>query len=80
MRRPKINSLYNLIDFYKDIINIEKKPINKSPLNSNAWLSGFIEADASFQVRTTLSGNYLKFECKLEICQRRIDHKGFSNL
>lgn len=80
MRTPKINSLYNLIDFYKDRINIDKKPINKSPLNSNAWLSGFIEADASFQVRTTINGKYPKFECKLEICQRRIDHKGFSNL
>ena len=80
MRTPKINSLYNLIDFYKDKIKIEKKPINKSPLNSNAWLSGFIEADASFQVRTTINGKYPKYECKLEICQRRIDHKGFSNL
>jgi LAGLIDADG endonuclease len=80
MRTPKINSLYNLIDFYKDRISIEKKLINKSPLNSNAWLSGFIEADASFQVRTTLNGKYQKFECKLEICQRRLDHKGFSSL
>lgn len=80
MRTPKVYSLYNLIDFYKETINIEKKPINKSPLNSNPWLSGFIEADGSFQVRSTLNGKNSKFECKLEICQRRIDHKGFSNL
>jgi len=43
-------------------------------------LSGFIEADASFQVRTTLSGKYPKLECKLEICQRQRDHNGNSNL
>jgi hypothetical protein len=35
MRTPKINSLYNLIDFYQDRINIEKKPINKSSLMSS---------------------------------------------
>jgi hypothetical protein len=47
---------------------------------SSPWLSGFIEADGSFQVRTTLTGKYPKYECKLEISQRRIDHKGFNNL
>nr|GEV05605.1 cytochrome oxidase subunit 1, mitochondrial [Tanacetum cinerariifolium] len=36
---------------------IEKHPVSIESLDSNPWLSGFIEADASFQVRTTLSGN-----------------------
>jgi len=80
MRTPKRYSLYNLIDFYQDKINIEKKPIDNSPIDSNPWLAGFLEADSSFQVRTTLTGRYPKFECKLEISQRQIDHKGFSNL
>ena len=80
MRTPKIHSLYNLIYFYQNRINIEKKPLNCSPITTNPWLSGFIEADGSFQVRATLTGKYPKFECKLEISQRRIDHKGFSNL
>lgn len=84
MRTPKIYSLYNLIDFYQTInkINIDKKPINNSSIDSNPWLSGFIEADGSFQVRTTITKNskYSKFECKIEISQRQIDHKGFSNL
>lgn len=79
MRTPKINSLYKLIDFYQGNINIEKKPLNVKPLESDAWLSGFIEADGSFQVRSTLSGKYPKFECKLEISQRQTDHRGFSN-
>lgn len=78
MRTPKIHSLYRLIDFYEDKINIYKKPLDNSPLESNGWLSGFLEANGSFQVRTT-SGKYPKLECKLEISQRQIDHKGFSN-
>ena len=47
---------------------------------SKWWLLGFIEADGSFQVISTTSGKYPKFECKLEISQIRVDHRGFSNL
>lgn len=82
MRTPKIESLYNLIDWLNSTkdASFVKKPLNNSPLTSNAWLSGFIEADGSFQVRTTLSGKYPKLECKLEITQRQRDHRGSSNL
>ena len=82
MRTPKIHSLNALIDFFNRTkeTSIEKHPVSMEYLDSNPWLSGFIEADASFQVRTTLSGLYPKFECKLEITQRRQDHKGFDNL
>lgn len=82
MRTPKIYSLNALIDFFNETkgTSIEKYFVSTEPLNSNPWLSGFIEADASFQVRTTLSGKYSKFECKLEISQRRQDHKGYDNL
>uniref|UniRef100_UPI0030011EF3 LAGLIDADG endonuclease n=1 Tax=Fomes fomentarius TaxID=40442 RepID=UPI0030011EF3 len=82
MRTPKIHSLNALIDFLNQTkgTSIEKRPVNKESLDSNPWLSGFIEADASFQVRTTLSGKYPKLECKLEISQRREDHKGYDNL
>lgn len=69
MRTPKIHSLYKLIDWLNNSkkTHLIKKPLNDSPLTSNAWLSGFMEADSSFQVRTTLSGKYPKLECKLEI-------------
>ena len=82
MRTPKIHSLNTLINFLNQTkgTNIEKYPVSIEPLSSNPWLSGFIEADASFQVRTTLSGKYPKLECKLEISQRREDHKGYDNL
>jgi len=46
MRTPKIYSLYNLIDFlnlkFKEN-NISTKPLNDSPLDSNAWLSGLLK-------------------------------------
>ena len=82
MRTPKIYSLNALIDFLNTTkgTNIEKYSVSIDSLDSNPWLSGFIEADASFQVRTTLSGKYSKLECKLEITQRRIDHKGYDNI
>jgi len=82
MRTPKIYSLNALIDFLNKTkgTSIEKYSVAIEPLDSNPWLSGFIEADASFQVRTTLSGKYPKLECKLEISQRRIDHKGYDNI
>lgn len=82
MRTPKIHSLYKLIDWLNNSkkTNFVKKPLNDSPLTSNAWLSGFMEADGSFQVRTTLSGKYPKSECKFEISQRQLDHNGKSNL
>ena len=82
MRTPKIHSLYKLIEWLNNSKNtyFVKKPLNNSPLASNAWLSGFLEADGSFQVRTTLSGKYPRSECKLEISQRQTDHNGNSNL
>ena len=85
MRTPKIYSLNTLIDFLNKTkgTSIEKYSVSREPLESNSWLAGFIEADASFQVRTTIaphSGKYPKFECKLEISQRRLDHNGYDNI
>jgi len=83
MKTPKINSLYNLIDWlnfkFKEIY-IYKKPLNENPLDSNAWLSGYIEAEGQFSVRTTISSKNPKVECKFELSQRQIDHKGNNNL
>ena len=62
MRTPKIHSLNALIDFLNNTkgTSIEKDCVVIGPLDSNSRLSGFIEADSSFQVRTTLSGKYPK--------------------
>ena len=82
MRTPKIYALYNLIDWLNlrfEEINIPKKSLNNSPLDSNAWLSGFIEADGHFSVRTTTS-KYPRVECKFELSQRQNDHNDRNNL
>jgi hypothetical protein len=84
MRTPKISSLYALIDWCntKDPnIKIDKKHLDQSSLESNCWLSGFIEADGHFNIRATKNSEYYpKVECKFEICQRQIDYKGHGNI
>lgn len=82
MRTPKIHALWKLIDWLnlKNDLNILKKPLNTSSLDSDAWLSGFIEADGHFAVRTTTSSNYSKVECKFELVQSQKDHNDRSNL
>jgi hypothetical protein len=85
MRTPKIYALNNLIDWlnYRKGgagINIPKKSLNNSSLDSNAWLSGFIEADGHFSVRTKTISSYPRVECKFELSQRQIDHNGRNNL
>nr|QTG38655.1 hypothetical protein [Ganoderma sp. TQC-2021a] len=83
MRTPKIYALYNLIDWLNlkfEEINNPKKYLNNSQLDSNAWLSGFIEADGHFSVRTTTTPKYSRVECKFELSQRQNDHNSRSNL
>ena len=82
MRTPKINSLFKLIDWLNKKIpnlNFTKLPLNSKTLEDNAWLSGMIESDGHFSVRTTLTGKYPKIECKFELSQRQKDQQGFSN-
>jgi len=83
MRTPKIYALNNLIDWLNikfEGINIPKKPLNNNPLDSNAWLSGFIEADGHFSIRTTTTSKYPRVECKFELSQSQMDHRGNNNL
>lgn len=88
LRTPKYYTLMELIDWInsknRDIssghyIQINKKGFDTSPLNSNAWTSGFIESDGHFSVRTTLNSKYTKLECKLEITQRQVDQNNHNN-
>ena len=82
MKTPKIHSLYKLIDWLNNKnpqLNLSKLPLNTLLLNKNAWLSGFIESDGHFSVRTSFTGKYPKIECKFELSQRQKDHLGNSN-
>lgn len=85
MRTPKIYSLYNLIDWLNinnSNLNLTKLPLNNYSLKNDAWLSGFIESEGHFSVRTTqasMINKYPKIECKFELSQRKKDHLGNSN-
>lgn len=50
MRTPKIEALHRLIMWYnaKYGSNIPLLPLNETPLQSNSWLSGFLDADCGF--------------------------------
>lgn len=76
MRTPKIYALSKLIDFLNSHYdcNLLKLPLNFQPLESSAWLSGFIDADGHFSIRTTNLGKYpARIECKFELVQRQVD-------
>jgi LAGLIDADG endonuclease/Cytochrome C and Quinol oxidase polypeptide I len=78
LRTPKINQLFNLIDWLNNnhSSNIKKLPVNNKPLRDNSWLSGFIDADGSFSVQHTKVENNAKkrkVSCRLRIEQRMLD-------
>ena len=71
MKTNKIEVLHRLIDWFNEYrdTTFEKKGFNTDSLISSAWLSGFIEADGHFSIRSTESGKYPKIECKFELTQ-----------
>jgi hypothetical protein len=77
MRTSKIHFLYDLIDWYnnKYSLNIIKKPLDASPINSNSWLSGFIEVDGSFSIFINKKSIRIRFS----ITQTSKNKMGFSN-
>jgi hypothetical protein len=75
MRTSKINTLYKLIDWLNKNENLIKKPLDTSSLNSNAWLSGFIEADGSFSVFLNKKSIRLRFS----LTQTSVNKFGNSN-
>jgi LAGLIDADG endonuclease/Cytochrome C and Quinol oxidase polypeptide I len=84
MRTPKIYSLHELIDWLNkkfEKINLIKRGLNKDYIECDAWLSGFIEADGHFSLRSSVISKlkYPKVECKFELVQSQYNHKGISN-
>jgi hypothetical protein len=49
-------------------MDIKKLPLNESPILSDYWLSGFIDADGSFYIRNSLK----QIICKFSLEQRMI--------
>lgn len=50
MRTPKIEALHRMINWYNlnYDVNLKLLNIDNSPILSNSWLSGFLDADGSF--------------------------------
>lgn len=69
-RTPKIQQLYLLIDWMNKNhgTSIDKLPLDNSPLYTNAWLAGFIDADGGFYIRFSLK----QLICKFHLEQRQI--------
>lgn len=83
LRTPKIKDYKKLIGYLnrkKPNLNMKAKPMDTSPLGTNAWLSGFIDADGSFQIRTSLSGKQNRLGLSFELSQARVNHDGHSTL
>lgn len=77
LRTPKIWQLEALINWLNKNhnTNILLLPLCESSLLSDAWLSGFVDADGSFSVQYTKKENALKrkISCRLRIEQRMFD-------
>jgi len=71
-RTPKIHQLCLLIDWInnKYNLNFEKLALDITPLSSNAWLAGFIEADGNFYIRYPLDKNLPS--CRFSLEQRMV--------
>ncbi len=83
IRTPKIMDLNILINYLKQKspnVQLIAYPLDNSALSLNAWLTGFIEADGSFQVRTSLNSKLLRLGVSFELTQSRINHDGLSKL
>lgn len=79
MRTPKWFAFSELITWLNErdsSLQLITLPIDSSSLISNSWLSGFIEADGSFQVRTSLQSRRSRLGCSLEITQARTAKNG----
>ena len=79
LRTPKINAFYDMIDFLKlKGVNFEKLPLDTSPINSNAWFAGYIDADGHFAIKGFTENPKSHLGIQFYLSQRRTDKSGES--
>ena len=79
LRTPKINSLYEMIDFLNAKgDNILKLPLDTSGLSSNGWLAGFIDADGHFAIKGFTANPKSHLAIQFYLSQRKTDKSGES--
>lgn len=69
-RTPKINQFEILVDWMNknNSYNITKLPQDKTKIEDNSWLAGFIDADGSFYIKS----NPKQIQCKFSLEQPMI--------
>lgn len=72
---PRFKSLIEYLNANDPKLGLVCLPLNFSPLSSNGWLAGFMEADSSFQVRASPS----RVAMSWELTQARETKFGHSN-
>lgn len=81
LRTPKIGGFYDMVDFLnlkRESYSIEKLPLDTSPLSSNAWLAGFIDADGHFAIKGFTANPKSHLAIQFYLPQRRTDRSGVS--
>nr|QKS32173.1 LAGLIDADG endonuclease [Sphaerobolus stellatus] len=80
MRTPKIEALHRMIRWFnlKYDYKIPLLDLDHSLLNSNSWLSGFIDADGSFYLNWLYDkkGKATSLQYYMRISQRQVYHRG----
>jgi len=81
MRGPKYHQLVLLISYLNNKfpdINLQPLGFSSTPLGKDSWLTGFIDADGSFQVRTSFNTKVPRISLSFELVQSRSTHYGYS--
>lgn len=79
-RTPKVEALHRLINWFNQSGKfpfIEALPLDTSPLNTNAWLAGLLDADGNFLITFLLNTSGLAYDVDLtmRLSQRREYHR-----
>jgi hypothetical protein len=79
MRTPKIEALHRMIILVNKSSNlsIPLLPLDTSSIGSNAWFSGYVDADGSFEIVSSTGSNkaITGIKCRFRIEQRQNYHK-----
>jgi hypothetical protein len=57
---------------------MKPKGLSTLSIGEDSWLTGFIEADGSFQVRTSLNSKIPRISLSFELVQSRVTHYGYT--
>jgi len=81
IRGSKYYQIKLLIDYLnKKSSDLYIQPLGRctTSLEKDSWLSGFIEADGSFQIRTSLNSKIPRISISFELVHSRITYYGYS--